>query len=184
MTALAVKADVEAELGRTLTDAEEAKLDAALGAASRSVRRVTGRRYEAGTFTVRRRAFEGKVYLDQPVSVASVATDWDATALTGWTFDSVDDSVRGICRRWVRVTYTATGDIPADVVEVCAALAARRLTSSVPQGATSYTTTRGPFSDSASFDHPTDSVEPTAEELRMLSQFALPRNGPLTLGPA
>jgi hypothetical protein len=182
VTALAAQADVETELGRTLTTAEEANLESALAAASRSVRRVTGRRYEAGTFTVRRRVQDCKVALDSPSSVDTVewvGFDGTTTELTGWNLrGDIVYGIRGY--RWVDVTYTVDTpvEIPADVVSICAAMAGRRLTNTRPEGARSWTVTRGPFTESQT-DGPTDSIAPTVEESQTLALYAMPRFGPL-----
>jgi hypothetical protein len=189
VTALAAKADVETVLGRTLTAAEDAKLAGALAAASRLVRTVTGRRYEVGTFTVRRRVRDCQVVLDSPTSVGTVAHvcfDGTAETLTGWVLRG--DIVYGIRNGggWVDVTYTVATPtppavlVPADVVAIVAAITARRLTSSVPVGAVSYSETTGPFAESATFERPTDSTSPTGDELQTLGLFALRRPGPLT----
>lgn len=185
MTALAAQADVETVLGRTLTAAEVTALPGALAKASRVVRAVTGRRYEAGTFTVRRRTWGGQAVLDcAPTTVDEIVyvnADGTETELTDWTLRG--DLVYGLCPRWVEVTYTVDEPVvvPPEVVGVCAALAARSLTSSAPEGAESWTETRGPFTDSASFGAGGfDSAELSKSEAQALARYALRRLGPLT----
>ena len=186
MTALATSSDVTAVLGRTLTTAETAKLSAALDAASAAVREVTGRKYESDSFTVRRRVrSDGIITLDAPESVSSVNqinSDGSATELTGFTLRG--DKVYGLgCAGWVEVEYDSDGEVPDEVVGVTASMAARLLTTDTPDGATSYTITKGPFTESASFDAPTESVSPSVSELRILRRYALARTSTLsTLG--
>lgn len=182
MTALAVQADVVTAIGRTLTAAEITALPGALAKASSVVRAVTGRLYEAGTFTVKRRVRCGAVRLDSPATVTTVkrvSTAGTETTLTGWVLRG--DTVYGInCGGWVEVTYTSAGTIPAEVVEVTARIAARILTSSAPEGAESWTVTRGPFTESATFGESTDAATPTVSEVQILNRHALRRQGPLT----
>jgi hypothetical protein len=182
MTALATSTDVEAVLGRTLTSPEAAKVDSALASASAAVREVTGRRYEAGTFTVRRRVRNGTVTLDAPASVTGVNdidSNGTATALTGFTLRGF--TVYNLAGCHVEVTYTSLGEIPDEVVSVTAGIAARLLTTDTPDGATSYTITKGPFTESASFDSATESVSPSVSELKILRRYALTRPGTLSL---
>lgn len=188
MTALAVQADVVTALGRTLTAAEVTALTGALAKASSVVRAVTGRRYEAGTFTVKRRVRCAAVQLDEPSTVTAVkrvSTAGTETTLTGWVLRG--DTVYGInCAGWVEVTYTVTAPTPpavlppAEVVEVAARIAGRILTTFAPEGAESWTVTRGPFTESATFSDATDSATPTVSDLQILGRYALRREGPLT----
>ena len=187
MVALATQADVESDevLGRTLTSAEQAKVGSALDKASDYVRSETGRRFEAGTYTVTRYARGGKVRLDSPATVTAVnlidslgtATVIDATTYTlrGGVLYGLPYSGQ------YEVTYTSTGDVPPELVRVVAAMAARDITEDKPQGATSYTVTKGPFTESASFDAPTDSVMPTPSEARIIRRFAARRSGSVSL---
>lgn len=181
MTALAASEDVEAVLGRTLTADESARIGAILDAASAAVREATGRKYEAGTHTVRRKVRGGKVRLDAPATVTDVVEvdcDGNETTLTGHTLR--DDTVYGLgCAGWVEVTYTTLGDVPDDLVAVVASMAARDLTTATPSGATGYTITKGPFTESATFDSPTEAIEPTPAEARVIRRYALPKPGVL-----
>lgn len=184
MTNLAVQADVETSIGRTLTAAEVAKVAGALARASAAVRARTGRKYEAGTFTVRRKVRDGRVALDAPATVTVVSDvndDGSITAVTGFTLRGSTLYDLGSCERWVEVTYTTTGTVPAEIKEVAAAMAGRDLLSARPQGATSYTITTGPFSESASFDDASDSVEPTSSEAKIIARYALRRGGSVSL---
>jgi hypothetical protein len=183
MTALAVSSDVEGVLGRTLTTEEAAKVDAALAKASAWVRAETGRFFEAGTYTVRRKTRNRRVVLDDPVSVASVEvvdSDGTATAVTGWVLRG--SVLYGLgCEGWVEVEYASAGTVPEPLVGVVAAMAARNLTASAPEGAESYTVTRGPFTESASFGESTDSVATTPSEAAIVRRYALRRSGSVSL---
>jgi hypothetical protein len=136
MTALAIQADVESDLGRTLTSTEAAEVDAALEKASDYVRAETGRKFEAGTYTVTRRVRNGRVRLDSPDSVSAVVTIdtlGAETALTGWTLRG--DVLYGLgyaCD--VEVTYTSTAAVPDEIRRLTAALAARSVTSAAQAG--------------------------------------------------
>jgi hypothetical protein len=79
------------------------------------------------------------------------------------------------------ITYASSGDVPAELVQVVAAMAARDLTEDRPQGATSYSITKGPFSESAQFDEPTDSVEPTRAEAVVIARFTARRTRTLSI---
>jgi hypothetical protein len=183
---MATQADVEAELGRTLSAEEAAKVSTALESASDYVRAETGRKWAAGTFTVTRRPRSGKVRLDSPASIASVSTiDETGTASTvdAGTYALRGGTVYGLsyaCE--YEITYVSDGTVPDELRRVVAAMVARDLTEDRPQGATSYSTTKGPFSESATFDEPMDSVEPTKAERRILDRFAArSRMGTLSL---
>lgn len=181
MTTLAASEDVEAVLGRTLTADESARIGAILDAASAAVREATGRKYEAGTYTVTRKARGGKLRLDDPATVTEiveVGCDGSESAVTGYTLRG--DTVYGLgCAGWVEVTYTTAGDVPADLVSTVASMAARDLTNETPAGATGWTVTKGPFTESATFDSPTEAIESTSSEARVIRRYALPKPGVL-----
>lgn len=174
MAALATSADVVAEIGRALTSEETAKVDAALESASDYVRTTTGRRFEAGTYTVTRYARGGQVRLDSPDAVTAVnVIDSLGTATL---MDASGYALRGSALfglGWGRfeITYTSAGTVPDDLKRVVAAMAARDITEDRPQGATSYTVTKGPFSEAASFDEPQDSIEPTRAEAKIIAKY-------------
>lgn len=182
MTALAASTDVEAVLGRTLTADESERLDAALGKASASVRALTSRLFEAGTVTVRRKARGGRILLDDPATVTTVtavSARGAADAVTGYTFRA--PYLYGLTDGWYEVAYTSTGTVPDDVVTTVASIVARNLTSTAPEGVESYTDTRGPFSESATFASPTDSLSATPTELATIRRHALRIGGPVNM---
>lgn len=131
MAALATPADVAAELGRSLTDAETSRVDSLLDRASAYVRAETGRRYQAGAHTVRRHARGGRIVLDDAASVQAVRAVYD----DGSTSVLAEYTLRGSALYgldlscWVEVDYTATGTVPDEIRGVTAALVARMLTS-------------------------------------------------------
>lgn len=184
MTALATQADVVTSIGRALTTAEAAKAAGALDRASALVRAATDRKFQAGTFTVRRKVRGGRVALDSPATVTAVDgvnDDGSVTAVTGYTLRGSTVYDLGACEVWVEVTYTTAGTIPAEIVTVTAAMAGRDILADRPQGATSYTITRGPFAESASFEDGSDSVEPTSSEAKILARYAMRRAGAVSL---
>lgn len=173
MVAMATQGDVEAELGRTLTSVEAGKVDAALDSASDLVRTLTNRRWAAGTYTVRRRPRGGMVVLDSPSAVTTI----DAVDALGATTPLAGHVLRGstvynVGGDWVEITYTSTGDIPSELIRVVAAMAARDVTEDRPQGATSYAVSTGALSESAQFDQPQDSIEPTRAESKIITKYA------------
>lgn len=179
---LATQADVEAELGRALTSDETAKVDTALAAASDYVRTETRRKFEAGTFTVRRRARDGRatVYDASSVSmVNAISSDGTATAVTGYTLRGT--TLYGVGSGWIEVTYTSDGTVPEKLVRVVAAMAARDITNDRPQGATSYTVSKGPFTESAGFDEPNDAALPTPSEARIIAAYRARRSRSVSL---
>jgi hypothetical protein len=182
MAAMAIRADVEAEIGRALSSAEAAKVDAALESASDYVRAETNRKWAAGTYTVRRRVRGGRVALDAPATVTVVsAVDrlGGTSAVTDYTLRG--STLYGLGCGWVEVTYTTAGTVPDELKRIVAAMAARDITEDRPQGATSYTVAKGPFTESASFDEPQDSAEPTRAEAKIIRRYALGNLGATSL---
>lgn len=182
MTALATSTDVEAVLGRTLTEAEDAKVSSALDRASAVVRAETGRFFDDATHTVRRFVRKGRALLDDPDTITAIyliGCDGATSSLTGYTLRG--DTVYGLGGDGtIEVEYVTAGTIPADIVGVTAAMAARDLTTQTPTGATSYTLTRGPFSESATFDVPTESITLSPSESRILARYRL-RSGAIVV---
>jgi hypothetical protein len=182
MTALATSTDVEAVIGRTLTAAEDAQIESALDAASAAVREATGRKYEAGTFTVRRKVRNGSVDLDAPATVTGINdidSNGTATAVTGYTLRG--STVYNVAGCNVEVTYTSAGLVPDEVVKVCAEMAAHKLSSEVPDGATWWSVTKGPFTESATFAAASDAGKPTYAHSKILRRYALARSAGLSM---
>jgi hypothetical protein len=136
VAALATSADVEAQLGRSLTSDEEERVDALLNAASVRARSRTGRQFTAGDYTVERSVdFRGRVRLPETVdSVSEVRAvyndgtteviDEDAWTLRGNTIYNLTYWCR------VEVDYTVSADIPDDIIAAVAAIAASGLSMS------------------------------------------------------
>lgn len=138
---LATVADVQARLGRTLTDAETTRAEALLEDASAAVRAYTGQHITADTTTVRAKVNGGTIRLTQrPVTdVATIEdTNGNDVAFTWYAGEviqvatNVPDSwawvpwVDGIA--YVDVTYTHGYDeVPGDIVAVVCQMAARAL---------------------------------------------------------
>jgi hypothetical protein len=182
MTALATSADVVADLGRALTTIEAAKVASALDKASALIRDETRRLFEADTFVVRRKVRDGKVVLDNPESVNSVvevSEDGSESTLTGYVLRG--SVLYGLgCDKWVEIDYDSVGSVPDELVTITAAIAARNITTTAPEGAESYTVTRGPFSESASFSEATDSASALPSEMKVIRKYALARSGPVS----
>lgn len=182
MSALATSADVEAVLGRSLSVEESERVEAALAKASAFVRADTGRRFEAGEVQVRRRARGGRILLDDPESVESVtavSACGDVAEVTGFTFRA--PYLYGLADGWYEVGYTAAGSVPDDVAAVVASMAARNVTNTAPEGVQSYSDTRGPFTESATFAEPTDSISATPTELATIRRHVLRVGGPVNM---
>lgn len=169
MTALAVRADLVARLGRDVSSDENARLDALLADASTLVRSYTGQDFGTATSTVTVRAQGGLITLPQrPVtSVTSVTAiginGVPDVGLVDWWWDGLD-TVRLGEGNWVinlpevwwddedcypgtfSVVYShGYATVPPDVVMVVCGMVLRTLTSpAVAGGITSETV--GPYS--------------------------------------
>lgn len=138
MAALATSADVEAQLGRSLTSDEEERVDALLRSASARARIRTRRNFTPGTYTVTRKVdYKGRVRL--PETVASV-TSVSAVYSDG-TDDELDEdawTLRGNVLYglgyWceVEVTYVVSEDVPEEIVDAVAAIVANGIGTSDP----------------------------------------------------
>lgn len=91
MTNLAQPSDVEARLGRDLTDVEAIRVDALLADASAAVRAATGEQFVRATSTTRARIRDGQVRLPlSPVHAVTVVR-WPNNEDVGWWFwDGLD----------------------------------------------------------------------------------------------
>lgn len=146
MTALISAADLEARLGRDLTETEENRVDALLADVTAAVTAYTGQSFTTETTTqrvkIRGAGSEAFVILPQrPVSAVDTVEDMNGTTLPVWTWDEGDrvylsrqvwsDFQWEPYRRplnFVKVTYTHGHDsVPADVVGVAASMALRAL---------------------------------------------------------
>jgi hypothetical protein len=143
---LAAVADVEARLGRQVTDTEAERIDRLLVDASAAVRNYTGRTFtqEAIVYRTRVDMRNGRLRLPQRpvVAVTSVhAMNLDGTvggALSAWMFDGIDtltlaspglviNATTPDCdQQVVQIAYTAGyDDVPDDIVAVVCSITAR-----------------------------------------------------------
>lgn len=169
MTTLAIVADLEARLGRDLTDTEAARADALLGDASAMVRSYTGLDFTvAEDDEVTLRGQGGMIRLPQrPVTEVSkvIAIGGDGApdvTLIDWIWDGIDQIrigegsfVINLPAIWwdddgypgtYRVTYShGYEQVPADVVAVVCGMASRTLTAPTMAGGV-RSETIGPYS--------------------------------------
>ena len=149
---LASQEDVEAILGRVLTSAEEAKVDAILDKASELFRRRSRQQFTAGTSLVRLKVTADYVNLPQRpvVSVESVTRDVAGGAAVSFDLFQSRLTLRGVrAGDMVRVAYTHGGDVP-ELVRLTIADVARKVLLIDPNaatGLTQYSETNGPFTE-------------------------------------
>ena len=127
--------DVEARIGRDLTDAERSRVAALIRDASAAIRLYTGREFAAGSHTVRRMPHHGVVTLRAGVASVTSVENLDG-APVGYTWDGLNTIRVGstvdtfswnlpVITQAVDVTYTTVGDVPAAVAAVAAQMVAR-----------------------------------------------------------
>jgi hypothetical protein len=169
VTSLAAPGDLEARLGRNLTDAETARVEALLADASAMIRAYTGQDFGlAEDDEVTLRGPGGTIRLPQrPVTAVSsvVAVGGDGApdvTLVDWIWDGVDQIrvgegsfVINLPAVWwdddgypgtYRVTYSHGYEtVPADVVAVVCGMVARTLTAPTMAGGV-RSETIGPYS--------------------------------------
>jgi uncharacterized protein involved in outer membrane biogenesis len=150
---LAEPADVEKTLQRPLTTEEEAACADVLDAASNMFRTVAMQQFTPSISTVRLKVNGGRVRLDQrpctdvQIVIDNAGKDVSFTQNGSWLTVDLDSS------QFVTVTYAHGGDIPPQVRNAVAEMAARALC--VPEdviaGAKQLGDTVGPFSYQASW---------------------------------
>lgn len=119
--------DIEARLGRPLTAAETARVDALIADASAEVRAYTGQLITVGTSTVTLPVVGGRVTLPQRPVNAVAAIDGEPVDEP----DLVGATLRGLSGCEVTVTYQHGYDqVPDDIVSVVAAMVLRGLATS------------------------------------------------------
>ena len=123
-TPLVTSQDIADRLGRPLSEAETARVDALIADASAEVRAYTGQLITAGTSTVTLPVTSGRVNLPQRPVV-------DVLAINGEPVDDPDLAgpvLRGVYGCEVTVTYQHGYDeVPGDIVSVVAAMVLRGL---------------------------------------------------------
>ena len=147
--ALATIADVEARLGRELTEAEETKATAYLADASALFIQRAIQRFEVGESTVRLFPKDGIVRLVQrPVIEIIEVKDIDGVEID-YTFDGHQSLYDLGAYTPVTVTYEhGSEEIPADVVACVAGMVARTLSINPDAAAGVTQQSVGPFSQS------------------------------------
>lgn len=169
MTSLATREDIEARLGRDLTDAEAGRADALLADASAMIRAYTGQDFAVVVDDeITLRGPGGTIRLPQrPVTAVSsvVAVGGDGApdvTLIDWIWDGIDQVrvgsgsyVINLPAVWwdddgypgtYRVTYShGYAEVPADVVAVVCGMVTRTLTAPTMAGGV-RSETIGPYS--------------------------------------
>lgn len=181
---LATQQDVEAALGRDLTAAEEAKVDAILDKASELFRLAAGQQFTPGSSTVRVRARKGVITLPQrPVTdVLSVTTDAGDDVGFGW--ESGFQFTADTGTRWVRVEYEHGGTVP-DVVRLCIADIAKTvltISGDAASGVVQLQETAGPFSRHATYAAWAQGAQTrlAPDDKALAESFRIPIAGPIS----
>jgi hypothetical protein len=142
MTSLATADDVARALGLQdsdeLTAAQSVRVDDLLARVSRRFRKEAERPFTPSTDTVRLLSVAGRVRLPEPVTgIEQVDSVTMTICGTQTDIDYTLDGQELVCEyvgqpissgETVTVTYTHSGDVPADVVAEVAAIVARHLT--------------------------------------------------------
>lgn len=133
--ALATDADLEARLGRPLTDDESAQADALLEDVSAAIEVHTGRKFHRGTYQMRARVKRGRVRLpNRPVHDVASVTDRFGDSVR-WEWDGIDTVFVDCCAapgraplQVVDITYDGGPDtVPPAIVGIVCAIALRSL---------------------------------------------------------
>jgi hypothetical protein len=180
MAALATSADVEAQLGRSLTSAEEERVEAALRYASVRARIRTGRQFTPGTYTSERSVRNGRVAMPETVAsveeVRVVYSDGSTEVVDEDAWVLRRNTIYGLtyhCR--VEVDYTVSADVPEDIVDAVAAIAAHRVQNPGVAGAAESETV-GPFTIRYR-----DGSSALTTEAEVFARFAAPLAGPIVI---
>lgn len=150
---LAQPADVQAALGRDLTDEEAARVPSILRKASALFREESGQLFTAGSSHVQLKVNGGQVYLPQrPVVAVEEVTDVRGN---GMAFDRFGQwlTIRLDSARFVRVKYTHGGEIPSLVIETIAEIARKVLTidPDAAAGVAQTSLTGGPYTGAQTY---------------------------------
>lgn len=133
--ALATEADLEARLGRDLTDEEAAQADALLGDVSAAIEIYTGRKFHRDTYQLRTRVKRGRVRLPyRPVHDVASVTDRFGDSVR-WEWDGIDTVFVDCCAapgqaplQVVDITYDGgPDDVPPAILGIVCAIALRSL---------------------------------------------------------
>lgn len=151
--ALATSVDVEAVIGRALTDSERIRSVAILTKLSELFRRESGQQFTPGTSTVRLKVDNGEVLLTQTPVVGVLSVHDDEGQPVTYTRTGRLLRVPLRAHSFVVVNYTHGGPVP-ELVRTTIADAARQILQIDPSavsGVTQHSETRGPLSWSATY---------------------------------
>ena len=150
---LAFVEDVEAALGRGLTQDEEARVGAILDKASELFRLASGQQFTEGRSEVRVKVNGGRAFLRQsPVTEVHSVTDDNGQELF---YDRFKQwlTVPRISHQFVIVDYSHGGEVP-ELVRLTIADVARQVLSIDPvasSGVSQFSETTGPFTDQLTY---------------------------------
>jgi hypothetical protein len=158
MDPLASSEDVATQLGRALTETEQARVSGILAKASDLFRRKARQDFTPGSSTVRLKSNGGQIRLEQePVTaVASVVDDCGDAVDHRWSGQLLWVSRNGCplaSHEFVTVTYSHGGEVPDLVRQTIAEVVARVLNvdARALSGVVTATDTTGPFSETLTF---------------------------------
>ncbi|MDI2032992.1 hypothetical protein [Paenarthrobacter nitroguajacolicus] len=154
MPDLANATDVEALLGRDLSDTETRRVEGILAKASALFRLEARQQFTPGESLVRLRVTYGRVYLpERPVVEVHSVTDDAGAAVAYKRFKQWLTVCRG-SHAFVTVAYSHGSDTVPELAKSTVADIARKVLSIAPEavtGVTQMSTTSGPFTDSATY---------------------------------
>lgn len=151
MTAFATSDDVEAALGRTLTDGELERVDGLLELASGQVFAETGYYFAPGTYTIGRPARVSKLKIPANVNAVTSVKEIDQCDGTETLLTAGTDYVRrgsvlyGLRAAWAEILFVVTAAVPTEIVALVAGMVATTLDT---PGANVASDTAGPFTRS------------------------------------
>lgn len=170
---LAEASDVEAMLGRSLSESELTRVDGLLVLASSEVEAVTRRRFEPGDYTVTRAVRGGRVRL--PAASATVTEvrevnpfDGSEVVTTGYTVRAA--TVYGLSGYEVAVDFTTAAAVPDPVVKVVAGMVSATI-ESPPVGVSAEAA--GPFQ--RSFVASSGRVWLSKSDREILAAYTIPK---------
>lgn len=185
-TTLAVQADVEAALGRSLTDANEiARANSLLVSASADVETLTGWYFLIGSYSISRLTHgDNQIVLPGDVSAVSAVRDIDQRDGTATVLAlTTDYTIRGRViylmqyHDLIEIDFATNSAIPDEIVKLVAGCVAATL-AAPPVGASSETA--GPYS--VSYIPNTGKLWLSAADKRILGRYRQPRSAIAVIG--
>jgi hypothetical protein len=175
--ALATADDVATALGRTLTEAEEARADMLIAVTTAAVDALTNNyRFEPDDYTVTRRVqSNGRVILPGAVSAVDEVRSVDCSTGAETVLDADSYGVRGrtiygLCAGEVAVDFTTEAAVPAAITALVAGVAAATI-GSPPVGISAESA--GPFQ--RSFADSSGRVYFSASDKLVLAKYRTPK---------